>query len=259
MRLQKLTLLFAAALLIGTMQSAKAEESPTTVIDTIADYEERLEESMDDGLDDADLDEDDDIEDTWRKETRAYRDRFDRRHRDGRPNRGPGPRGDFRHRGPHMGGYGHRMGGYDFRLPGMRHASMMFGPRIWEKLQLTSDQKTKVVDILTNNYRAKLEAKIEMIEARRVMRELYASDAPQGEAVVAAHTAMGALRGKMEVLDRQLKDELKNILTPEQQKTLDDMRKPKPRKPGPDGRGPGGRDKGPGDGRAPRGPDALRR
>lgn len=251
MHLRKLTLLFAAALLLGMMQPAKAEEAPTSVLDTIADYEEQLEDSIANALDDdpdidADDDDDDDIAPDRRRGRREFRDRNDRRHY-GR--RGPG----FR-QGPHGRSHDFRMGGFGFHRPGMHHASFMFGPRAWEALKLTAEQKAKVIDIMTNSYRAKLENSLQMMEARRALRGLYRDESLQAEAIVAAHSEMGAARGRMVALDRQLKADLKAVLTPEQQKAWDELQKPRPpRKPGPDGKGPGDRrpQRGP-DGPAPR-------
>lgn len=249
MQLRKLTLLFAAALLLGMTQPAKAVDAPTSVVDTIADYEDQLEDTIAGTVDDDDDDADDD--NAFDRRRRGPRDFRDRR---------PGP-----HHGPMAGHYGFRgmdgprgrMDGFrkeGFRRPGMDHAAKMFGPRAWEKLNLTAEQRTKIIDLMTNNYRAKLEASLEMLEARRSLRGLYQEDNNlQAESIIAAHSAMGAARGRMVALDRQLKTDLKGVLTPEQQKTWDDMQKPPFRKPGPDGKNKDG--KGPGDRRPQRGPD----
>lgn len=163
-------------------------------------------------------------------------------HRGGGPGRHhgregrPGDDGDFRHRGPMgPGGPGHRMGG-DFRGhkgfggggPGM-HMGMMgkgMGPmgmhhRMLADLDLTADQKTRLLDALTKNYRAKMELMLEMAETRGDRHDLRRDDEASNDDIMAAHRAWGEARGKMEVQERTFRDEIKGILTPEQWERMD--------------------------------------
>lgn len=237
-------LLLAAALLIGTLQAKAEDEVPTNVLDAIADYEDNLEDAIDD-------DDDDDAApvrtyaDGWRRETRAFRHRFNddgpRRPRANRFDRGPG-------RGPGIGFHHGAMG------MGMGMPFRMFGPREWEALKLTADQKKQVVDLLTNSYRARLEAGMEMMETRDSLRKLHGNETLDAEAIIAANSAMGAARGRMHVLNRQLRDDLNKILTADQQKALEELRKPRARRPG-DQRPPRPDDRRPSRG----GPDAPQR
>lgn len=146
-----------------------------------------------------------------------------------------GDDGDFRHRGPMgPGGPGHRRGG-DFRGhkgfgfgPGM-HMGMMgkgMGPmgmhhRMLTDLDLTADQKTKLLDALTQNYRERMEIMMDAAEARRDTRDLRDDDNASHDDIVAAHRSMGEIKGRMEVQDRKMRDEIKGILTPEQWERMD--------------------------------------
>jgi Spy/CpxP family protein refolding chaperone len=100
----------------------------------------------------------------------------------------------------------------------------MGGMRMMEWLDLTADQKQKVVDVLTENVRARLLSRMELADARKTLRELGKADAPDPAALIAAHQAVGAATGKLEVLNLTMKDNLKAVLTPDQQKKLDDFR-----------------------------------
>ncbi len=158
-------------------------------------------------------------------------------HRGGGPGRhhGEGWRdgGEFRHRGPKgpMGmGPGHRMGG-DFRGhkgfggPGMHMGMMGKGMcmhhRMLTDLDLSADQKSKLVDALTKNFRAKMELMMEMADARQNKRDIRFDEDVSHDDIIAANRAMGEARGKMEVQERGLRDEIKSILTPEQWERLD--------------------------------------
>lgn len=252
--------LFAAVLIFGGLCPAWAEDETDSLLDTIAGYEDDLEDTFDDAVDPSEADDADD-------DPAA----FDRRRGHGPDSRhwgrrGPGwrqgpppPRGYGMHhgygmprgygwdKGPGFGGPRH--GGYGHRRPGLGRAARMFGPREFDALKLTADQKKQVADILTESYRARLEATMELMEARQKLREVSRKDPYDADAVIAANTAVGSARGKLDVIDRQFRDKLKALLTADQQKALDDLRTPPGRRPG--DRKPGDR----GDRRPPRGPD----
>lgn len=167
------------------------------------------------------------------------------------PGRGPGgPRGWGRHdrdRDDRRGGPGRRDPGFhrgDF--DGMHHGmgfGMGFGRRGWDKIQLDDAQKAKMVDVMTANFRAGLVAKMEMMEAQKKLGELRDDDSASAEAIVAVNAKLGEAKGKLEVLGRKSRDDIRAILTPEQQKTLDEMRDAPPPRPGKrDGKRPGGPD-----------------
>lgn len=206
---KRLSLLFAAAMVAFSMQAAMAMDA----------------DDMD--MDDADVEEvgmmDDDAPMMHPR-------------RMGRP--GPGPDG---FRGRHDRGPGeHRWGGGPGHGPMMHHGRDMkgmgkakgmgmFGPRFMERLDLDATQKAKIVDIMTNCFRDRLTAGIEMADAQKKLRDLRDSEKPDHEAIVAAHQALGAARGKMEVIGSKMRQDVRAILTPEQIKKLDDMDKRGPR------------------------------
>lgn len=132
---------------------------------------------------------------------------------------GPGMMRDGR--GPrHMG-----MGGGMHMGRGM-HMGMgmgMFGPRFMDEIQLTDAQKGKLVDVMTENFRERLLGRIEMMDAVKKLRDLDAADAPNADAIVEANQAMGAARGKMDVLHRKMRDDIRGVLTPEQLQKLDEF------------------------------------
>lgn len=181
-----------------------------------------------------DMDDDDDIA------VEEYRDyghygwrRGDRWERDDRR----GPKHD-RRGGPKMrDNMGRGMHGGMGMGPGMgrgMHMGGMLGPRFMDMLQLDASQKGKIVDIMTENYRQRLLARMEMHDAMAKLRDLDAAAKPDHDAIVAANQAMGAARGKMDVLGRKLQDELRGVLTPEQLKKMDEWDNDRP--------GPGRRD-----------------
>lgn len=154
-------------------------------------------------------------------------------HRGGGPGRhhGWGGRGrdDYsRHRGPM--GYGRRMGG-DFRGgrgfgggPGMGMGTGMgMGPhhRMVTDLDLSADQKAKLVDALTKNYRARMEIMMDMAAVRSDSWDLRRDGEASNDDIVAANRALGEARGRMEVQERTARDEIRGILTPEQRERLD--------------------------------------
>lgn len=163
--------------------------------------------------------------------------------------RGPGGPGRFggcpafggpRHQagpGPQFGGMGMGMGQGFGRLP-------------FDQLDLTAGQKTKLIDIATNNFRAGLEAKVEMMDAHKKLRDMRDDKSVSADAIIQANTELGAAKGKMEVLRRQFRDDVEKVLTPDQLKTLEERRMGPPPpppgdrrlgdgRPGPGPRGPG--------------------
>lgn len=154
-----------------------------------------------------------------------------------------GPRGDWGERGER--GWRHRDGddfgsGWHRGGPGLHHR--MFG-----ELGITAEQKAKYIDMMTENFRAGLEAKMEMAEARGKLRDAQRSDTPDADAIVEANKAMGEAKGKLDALRATHHANLEAILTPEQKAKIDEWRSaPPPSRgdrddigPGPDGeRGP---------------------
>ncbi len=135
---------------------------------------------------------------------------------------GPGPMGFWGHPGMmHQGWRGHWYDGEDrdmMGLPGISHGQFM------EQLNLTDAQKSQLVDLLTNNFRNRLQNRMEMQTLRSQLRELQKSPNPDSGTVISLNQNLGAARGKLEVMKNQLKADLKNILTEEQQKKLNEMR-----------------------------------
>lgn len=209
---KSLAALLAMALLVGTVQSVRAGED-----DSATDQQEIAREN------------------DWRG--RGWR------------HDGPGPdrkfgrhQDDGWHRGDHGGrGFG-GPGGFRCgtpRLQGREHGEGMgMGfSRGWEKLQLDDAQKSKLIDVMTENYRARLQAKMEMQAARQKLRDLKDAETLDAEAVIAANVDMGKAKGKLEVLRSQLRDNIRGVLNAEQIKQLDEWKEKRP------GRGPRGDDR----------------
>lgn len=122
--------------------------------------------------------------------------------------------------GPGMGmgmgmgpGMGMRMG------PGM---GMGYGMRVFEDLNLTPEQKTQMLDAITANFRARLEARLNMMEAMKKLHDVYGKDGAADAEIIAANQAVGEAKGKLDVLRKNGMDKFKAILTPEQAKILED-------------------------------------
>lgn len=130
---------------------------------------------------------------------------------------------DFRpgfHHGRHMGDFGPK-GGFG---PMGGKMMGMFGPRMMDELELTDAQKTQLIDVATKNFKEGLTLRMEMGDARRKLRDLRDSDNPDSAAIIAANEAMGAFKGRMEVLGQNARQEFRAILTPEQQAKLDERK-----------------------------------
>ncbi len=169
-------------------------------------------------------------------------------------------RGERRGPGRHFGPARHDMRdrGPDQRGPRRHGERRDFGPgmaRMWDRLDLTDAQKQQFVDVMTSQFRAGLEAKMELAEAENAARELRRQDDVTPEQIVAANTAVGTAKGKLEVVRRNAKQELRNILTPEQVEKLEARRTPPPPRDGkgPGPRGPRGPEKGPRPPKPPKG------
>lgn len=135
-----------------------------------------------------------------------------------RSRRGPGAMTRFGHgpqmmphRGMHPGAVG--MGG----IGGMNVNTML-------KLGLTDDQIKQAVDLMTENYRERLTATVERVRAYEKLADLHESGGSDHDAIIAANQAVGLAQGKLEVLANKLQSGLKNILTPEQQTKMDELK-----------------------------------
>lgn len=142
----------------------------------------------------------------------------------------------------HRSGPGHRFGGMGM---GMGHG---MGRMPFAQLDLTADQKARLIDVATTQFRAGLEAKMEMMDAQKKLWDLRDDDSASSDAIIQANAAVGAAKGKLEALRNQAKDEFAKVLTPEQLKKLEERRVGPPPfgdrrfedgRPGPGPRGPG--------------------
>lgn len=174
----------------------------------------------------------------------------------GRWNRdgGPGPRQfSSRRQGPGFGMQG-MCGMQGMRgmrgMQGMRGMRGMQG-RPWEMLDLTEQQRKDMIDLMTKMFKGRLETRMEMRDLQQAARDIREKDNATAEEIIAAHTALGAARGKQEALQYQLRQEMRGILTEEQLKKMDEFRDSMPRpfrdgrfgpdrpgRPGPDGKRP---------------------
>lgn len=189
---KKLSLMFAAAMLAFTFQAMAQEEDDMDLDDEVAV------EEMDDAFDGPGPH-------RWSGHMGA---RWD-----GPGMRGPGMR---RHPGKHWG-------------PGMHMGrGMGMGMGMMRGLDLTAEQEKQMIDIMTENYRQRLLAGLEMRNEHKKLRDLYESDNPDHDAIIAANQALGAAKGKMDVQFRKFHNDLKSILTPEQQKKWEEFADRKP-------------------------------
>lgn len=200
---KKLSLLFAAAMLAFTFQTARAQDED----DIDFDDDQQIEE-MDSDYDSS----------RWTHSGRG-------RHWEGGPGRGPamqnrrmGRNGPDMERGPRM----HRGPGMDMGR-GMHQRGFHFG--MMDRLDLTTDQQRQMVDIMTENYRERLLARLDFSEASDKLRDLQNSDNPDHDAIIAANEAVGSAKGKMDVVNRKMQNQVKTILTPEQQQKMEEFGK----------------------------------
>lgn len=144
------------------------------------------------------------------------------------------PRGFGFHHGPRAGfGHGPAMAPRHFQggefARGPRGIHPMFGHgRLMDELEVTDAQKTELVDVMTNNFRQGMLARMEMAEAHKKLAELSSTKGADDAAIIAANEAIGAARGKLEVLGRKAQDDFRAVLTPEQAAKLDEMRDRRP-------------------------------
>lgn len=183
--------------------------------------------------------------------------------------RGPGPMGMWRGgrgHGPMMPGFHNGPGpergrpgrGHRFGFDGGMHFGMM-GPRFMDELELTADQRSKILDAATESFRERLELRWELADAHKKLRELNDADTPDYDAIVAANEELGAVKGKLDVARRKVADRFDSILTAEQREKIEQFREDK-RPDREERRGFRGRDDRPGrrDPRLQRGPGPRR-
>lgn len=138
--------------------------------------------------------------------------------------RGPGgPRGPRHDRGP----------GRDDRGPGRHHRGfdrdggphmMMIPPHIMNELDITPAQKQQFITVMTDNFRAGLENRMALMEARKQLRELERSDSINDAAYIEASKAVGEAEGKLSLQRRKHRDALMSILTDEQKQKMEKFR-----------------------------------
>lgn len=194
---KRLSLLMAAAMMAFTLQTAMAAED---VDENVDEMEYSIEDSGRPGR-----------RFSPRDHERGRHVPYARHDRPGEwlggPGRGPGKHPDMR---------------MDKGMQGM------MSPRMMDELNLTDAQKNQMVDLLTQNFRERLLARMEMADAQKKLRDIHESETPDHDAIIAANGAMGTLKGKLDVQRRKLRDDMRKILTPEQVEKLDNMRKGPP-------------------------------
>jgi Spy/CpxP family protein refolding chaperone len=104
--------------------------------------------------------------------------------------------------------------------PGMGYgAGMGFPFRRLSDLDLTSEQRARIVEMLTANYKAMLEAGFMVNDAVSKLRELRGGGAGD-EALIAAHRNLGEAMGRLQSLRGKAKEQIKDVLTDEQKAKL---------------------------------------
>lgn len=146
------------------------------------------------------------------------------RNPDFRDGRRDGPRDDRRddrrdRRGPK--GRGCEMG-----EPGMGMMGMGPGMGIGfgDAIDLTADQKAKLVDTMTANFRNGLVARMSHADAAKALKKLKADENADPQAIIDASAALGKAQGEMQVARRKFRSDIQNILTDEQKQKLKEAR-----------------------------------
>ncbi len=101
---------------------------------------------------------------------------------------------------------------------GMVDADFMRG------LNITDEQRRRMIDIATENFRERLSLRWEMEKARHALEELNASETTDYDAIIAANEALGGARGKLDVARRKVMGQFAAVLTPEQREKIDQFR-----------------------------------
>lgn len=193
---KKLSLLLAAAMLAVTFQTAMAADDMDDEID------QQIEDAADSG---------------------SREGRLDRRMGAG-GRWGYGPAMPGKPGGPGMmhEDYGSRRdlprgpGGSDYDFDFVRM-------RMMEQFNLTADQKQQVVNVMTENFRERMQARIDLGDAIKKLRDIHKSSTPDHGEIIIASEAVGSAYGKLDVLGHKLEDGIKAILTPEQKEKLEDI------------------------------------
>lgn len=181
-------------------------------------------------------------------------------------------RGMMRGHGPQM-MPGMRMRG-NFAGQGMGNRRFgHFGTPMMRELDLSDAQKSQFIDAMADIYKKRLTLRIQQDDVYQKLKAEYEGGNPNRDNIVAYNTALGELKGQLDIIGHDYHDRIQSILTPEQrEKVKENMEKMEQRikerreqrgDRGPrDGRGPGSRgdrgdrgdrDRGPGP-RGQRGP-----
>lgn len=92
--------------------------------------------------------------------------------------------------------------------------------RKWEKIELSSSQRERLLEALTRNFRASQEVVLDQLEARRRQGD--------GGRERPRHDENDPFREKLMSLQRDLRSDIEAILTPDQLKQLDGGRRDGP-------------------------------
>ena len=98
------------------------------------------------------------------------------------------------------------------------------GPRGLAALELTDAQKQKMQDINTKHQKAMIDLRAAQQKAQISLRELRGKDSVKSSDINAKVDALMAAQGKIMKREIQHGIDVKNILTPEQQKKMGEMR-----------------------------------
>jgi Spy/CpxP family protein refolding chaperone len=92
-----------------------------------------------------------------------------------------------------------------------------------EELALDAGQKGKIIDLLTADYKSRLDIRLEIQELYKKLGELRDDPEAASDAIVSASAALGEARGRLEAAARRtVREEVRAILTPEQQRMLEE-------------------------------------
>jgi Spy/CpxP family protein refolding chaperone len=95
---------------------------------------------------------------------------------------------------------------------------------VWDELQLTGEQKTKIEALQENHYKATRQLREKIYDKSVEMRKLWRQANPDREQIAAAQQELRALRNEMEDKATALRLDVRAVLTPQQNEKLADLR-----------------------------------
>ena len=136
---------------------------------------------------------------------------------------GDGPHGRFNQGMGRGAGFGHGMGGrmgMPDGQPGIRHLLA-----VADEIELTDDQKNRLESMTVDFQTQRVDAQAEVKKAEITLRSLMRDDDASESAVLAAIDNVSRLKADLQKMRYQHRQQVKSVLTDEQQEKLKELRK----------------------------------